>query len=166
MENDQPKLSAPRAVFKAKSFNAGNKISSKTPVGPSSVSNFDLSLNPSRSPFQNTMKPSKRSTNFDSTDIERDFEELEIKSEIFKILKSNTGDFFKNSTDSRSTAFSRIHIHPDISEDLNLEDVERMVIPPARSKNPLSSILNNDFFEDDKPLQVNFSKYFLKNEQV
>jgi hypothetical protein len=158
MENENLKLRAPRAINKARSFNSTKNVSQRQNFA--TTSNFDFSMTQKSPSNKLSKKLSKESTAFDLNDIEKDFEELEVKSEIFNILKSNTGDFFKNSSYSRSTAFSRIHNNfPDISDEL--EDFEKNF--PPRSKNPLTSSSNlNDSIEEEKNLQINFAKFFLK----
>src|SRR5689334_13807486 len=127
MDNDCSKLRAPKPIMKAKSFNRGSQSRSAVIPkvnAPLTVSEFEFQPFASEKVFQfPSVKAKQNKIDFDNLEgeLQKDFEELSIKSEIFGILSNNKFDI-RNSNSSHSTTGFSAKITDDLSQELNLEE--------------------------------------------
>jgi hypothetical protein len=156
MENQSVKLSAPRPIIKAKSNLRNNYL--MTPVRAFSdcpFNNYDFP--DKQNSFSNPLFKSQinlRNHN-EYSEMEKDFEEFSIKSEILSILtnvkcKSNF---------SGSTCFTSKNVEDVLEENLT---EEKFIFPPDRSKNPVYNDIFESNIEENKNYKVNFSSFLKK----
>lgn len=156
MENQSVKLSAPRPIIKGKFILRTN--TSIAPIRDFSdcpFNNYDFP--DKQKSFSNPLFKSqfKVKNIIDCSDIEKDFEEFSIKSEILGILKNRKCKL----NYSGSTCFTSKNVD-DISEDIIME--EKFIFPPERSKNPVNNDIVESNNEEDKNYKIDFSKFLKK----
>lgn len=152
MENQSIKLKAPKAIFKSNPNFRSNKL--MTPVKAFSdcpFNNFEL-VNKQKSYTDPSFKTQLViKSNLDWNEIERDFEEFSIKSEILGILNNSKCKL----NNSGGSCFTRENSQ-EVSE-VTIKD-EKQILPPNRTKNPLC----NEVSELNSEEKIDFSKFLKK----
>jgi hypothetical protein len=156
MENQSVKLSAPRPIFKAKSNLRDNTL--MTPLRAFSdcpFNNYDFP-DKQKSYSNPLFKSQKKIKNMnDYSEIEKDFEEFSIKSEILGILRNSKCKLNYSGSTCFTSKFAE-----DVSEETITE--EKDIFPPDRSKKPVYNDIFESNNEEDKNYKINFSRFLKK----